>query len=298
MPLPTSILCPIDFSEHAERALRHAVALTGAFRARLTVVTVSDPLLVAATAAAGHAGTLREQIETALVEALSRVPAHGQRVLPAIDIVTGEAPEEILKAIDRAGADLVVMGTQGLGGTSKLMFGSTTERVIRGARVAVLAIPAYAPECMCVDDGATRLTVGAVVAAVGLDALDAVVVSTAAEWAKACGSSLLLTHVCHEAPAPAWWPFTGSPLPAESVDAARAQLEVLAKSVTGIVETTVDVRRGAVPAAVATVAREKSAKLLVVSRGGGGHRLGTVAYRIMSEADIPTLVVSGPSSAP
>lgn len=293
MALPTAILCPVDFSAHAERALRHAVALAGAFQARLTVVTVNDPLLVEATAAAGHADTLRDQVEAALFEALSRVPAHTTRVLPAIEIATGPAAGEILQAADRANAGLIVMGTKGLGGTGKLMFGSTTERVMHTTRVPVLAVPDYSPERMSVEGGTTRFTVGTVVAAIGLDALDADVAGAAAEWAAVTGASLLLAHVCHEAPAPSWWPFSGSPLPPESLETARAALESLAGALPAAAKATIDVRRGAVPVAIANVTRERNAGLLVVSRGGGDHRLGAVAYRIMREADIPTLVVAG-----
>ncbi len=291
MPLPTSILCPVDFSDHSERALRHAVALAGAFHARLTVVTVNDRLLVDATAAAGYGETLRDQVEAALLGALTRVPGHTTRLLPAIDIATGVASDEILLAADRAGADLIVMGTQGLGGTGKLMFGSTTERVMHSTRVPVLAVPDYAPERVTVVDGTTRFTVGTVVAAVGLDALDGVVAATAADWAGAMGAGLVLTHVCHEAPAPSWWPFSGSPVPAESIDGARAQLTALARSLPGTARAETDVRSGAALAGTAAVVHERAAGLLVVSRGGGEHRAGTVAYRIMREADIPTLVV-------
>ena len=133
---------------------------------------------------------------------------------------------------------------------------------------------------------------GKIVAAVGLDPQDAIVAGTAAEWAAATGASLLLTHVCREAPAPAWWPFSGNPVPAESIDAVREQVTALAGTLPASVDTGVDVRTGAVSAAVAAITREHRAGLLVVSRGAGGHRLGSVAYRIMREAEIPTLVVA------
>ena len=293
MALPTSILCPVDFSSHSERALRHAVALAGAWRAHLTVVTVNDALLVEAAAAAGHADTLREQSEAALLDLLGRVPAHTRRVLPAVEVVTGPAADEILLTAGRANADLIVMGTQGLGGASKLMFGSTTERVIRTTRVPVLAVPDYTPECVTVEGGVTRFAVGSVVAAVALDPLDEAVTAAAAEWAVACGARLVLAHVCHEAPAPSWWPFADNPVPPESLDVARAQVQVLADTLTTTPAPQVDVRRGAVPAIIAEVTRDRAAGLLVVSCGGSEHRLGAVAYRIMCEANVPTLVVSG-----
>jgi nucleotide-binding universal stress UspA family protein len=293
MALPSSILCPVDFSVHAERALRHAVALAGAFHTRLTVVTVNDPLLVASVAAAGHAGTLRDQVEAALTEMLERIPAHTQRVLPAIDIVTGEAAPEILNAAARAEADLIVMGSQGLGGTSKLVFGSTAERVMRAAQVPVLVVPAHAPERIAVEHGATRFTLGTVVAALGLGPADDELARVAAEWAAATGSSLVLTHVCHAAPAPGWWPFLSTPVTPESLAAARTQLDNVAQTLPSSAAVAIDVRQGAVPAGVATVTRDRNAGLLVVSRGDGRHRLGAVAYRIMCEADLPTLVVAG-----
>lgn len=293
MALPSSLLCPVDFSEHAERALRHAVALAGAFNARLTVVNVNDPVLVEGAAAAGHADTWRNQVEAALLALLERVPAHTARIVPAIDIVLGAAAPEILKASERAQADLVVMGSQGLGGTSKLVFGSTAERVIRTSKVPVLVVPAYSPEQITVTNGASRFGLGAVVAALGRDQLDAEVAGVAAEWAAAAHAPLVLAHVCADAPAPVWWPFDAAPATADACAAARADVAAIAAALPGGATATVDVRRGLVPAAVAEITRDRNAGLLVVSRGGGGHRVGAMAYRIMCEADLPTLVVAG-----
>ena len=54
-----------------------------------------------------------------------------------------------------------------------------------------------------------------------------------------------------------------------------------------------DVRRGSIAPSLAAVVHERGAGLLVVSRGGTAHRVGTIAYRVMREADVPTLVVAG-----
>ncbi len=290
MALPSSVLCPIDFSVHAERALRHAVALCGAFHARLTVVTVNDPMLVDSAAAAGHAGTLQGQVEAALRELMARVPAP-PGAAPTLDVATGPAADQILKAAERAHAELIVMGSQGLGGTSKLFFGSTAERVMRTSTMPVLAVPEHSPERIVVADGAARFAPGAIVAAVGFDHLDGVVAATGAEWAAATGAPLVLTHVCHEAPAPGWWPFPSGAQPPTSLDAATAKLAAVAAALPDGAAVEIDVRRGQVPPGVAAVTRDRDAGLLVVSRGGGGHRLGAVAYRIMCEAALPTLVV-------
>ncbi len=293
MALPTSLLCPIDFSSHSERALRHALALAGAFGAHLTVVTINDPVLVAGAAAAGYASTLRDQVEAALQDTLGRMPAAASPRLPAIDIVTGAPAPEILASAERTGAELIVMGTRGLGATGRVIFGSTTERVVREARVPVLAVPEYSPERMSVEQGEPRFTLGQVIAAVGLDAADAKVAGTAAEWARACGAPLALGHVCHDVPAPAWWPFGAAAEPAPSNDVAYAALEALGRPLGDSPAATFEVRRGNLPAGIAAMVHDLDAGLLVVSRGGGQHRIGSTAYRVMTEAAVPTLVVAG-----
>ena len=291
MSLPTAILCPIDFSPASERALRHAVALSGLVAAHLTVVTVNDPLLVAAAAASGHADALNEQVERALLETLERVPAPESPLLPALDIVTGEPAEEILKAAERAGAGLIVMGTRGLGAAGRLMFGSTAERVGRAARVPVLAVPDVAPDRLAVDQGRALQSIGHVVASVGLDLTDTIVASAAGEWAATFGTPLTLAHVCPDISAPAWWPFAAPGV--ESVEDARTRLQSLARSVPTAADALLDVRRGSVAEGVAAIVRDRDAGLLVVSRGSGAHRLGATAYRLMTAADVPTLVVAG-----
>jgi nucleotide-binding universal stress UspA family protein len=54
-----------------------------------------------------------------------------------------------------------------------------------------------------------------------------------------------------------------------------------------------DVRRGDISGTIGAIARDRNAGLLVVSRGSGERRLGATAYRVMTGADIPTLVVAG-----
>ena len=291
MSLPTSILCPIDFSFGAERALRHALALSGLVGAHLTIVTVNDPLLVAAAAASGHADALNDQVERALLETLERLPSTDSPVLPALDIVTGDPATEILKAAERAGAALIVMGTRGLGAAGRLMFGSTTERVVRAAHVPVLAVPDVAPDRLAVEQGRAMQSIGHVVASVGLDATDTVVAAAAGEWAATFGTPLTLAHVCPEVPTPGWWPFAAPGV--ESADEARTRLQSLARSVPTAGDALLDVRRGGIAEVMSAIVRDRDAGLLVVSRGSGAHRLGATAYRLMASADVPTLVVAG-----
>jgi nucleotide-binding universal stress UspA family protein len=138
-----SILCPVDFSPHSERALRYALDLASLTGARLTVLTVVDGFLDAASQAAGAGDVLSEQTQQELRSLLDRVAADGrphERMSIAVEV--GEPAEKILEQARECTSDLIVMGTQGLEGAKRLMFGSTTEQVLRETMVPVLAVPA------------------------------------------------------------------------------------------------------------------------------------------------------------
>ena len=137
----TSILCPVDFSEHSALALRYALKLADLTGGHLTIVTVVDAFLDAASEASGNRATFTEQTQQEIQKLLARI-APDRREPVGIAVQVGDPAEEILKQSDECAADLIVMGTQGLEGAKRLVFGSTTEAVLREARVPVLAVPA------------------------------------------------------------------------------------------------------------------------------------------------------------
>ena len=195
------------------------------------MLAVNDPLLYSAAAAAGRGETVDDQVEAALAGVLARLPEITPRDRPGHRRETGEPVPEILKAAARAEADVIVMGTQGLGGARKFVFGSTTDGVIRETTIPVLAIPEYTPERITFSGGGAQLTFGHVVAAIGLDSYDRAVSGVAAAWAQATGAGLTLSHVCAESPLPVWWPIGEMPMPPaleESIDAARGRVAALA----------------------------------------------------------------------
>jgi nucleotide-binding universal stress UspA family protein len=140
----TSILCPVDFSVHSERALGFALDLAALSGAHLTVITVVDSFLDAAANASGTHDALAAQTQQEIKGLLDRMTAsRGQTPPPVgVSVEVGAPAEEILKQADECRADLIVMGTQGLEGPRRFFFGSTTERVLRESRIPVLAIPA------------------------------------------------------------------------------------------------------------------------------------------------------------
>jgi universal stress protein A len=135
-----SILCGIDFSKHSALALRYAASLADGGRARLTAIFAVDPLLSAAAAAAydsrGLAATGRVKLQHFVRATLGRTAADSVRCIVAI----GKPDRVVLATAQRIGADLIVVGTQGRSGISRMFFGSTTESVLRRSPVPVLAV--------------------------------------------------------------------------------------------------------------------------------------------------------------
>ena len=140
-----SIVCGVDFSSGSKKALRAAVDLARTNRSALTVLFSEEPMLVAAAHAAGDARAAK----ATTTAALERFIARTTRTQPAENvhaIVTEGTPaDEILKAARREDADLIVVGTRGAGNIARLLLGSTAQRVLRRARVPVLAVPAGEP---------------------------------------------------------------------------------------------------------------------------------------------------------
>ena len=140
-----SILCPMDFSDGALRALEYAITLAEEADARLTVLHVIElppelrehPLSgdfdVDKVRAAAEAERLRRLRD--LIPSEARIYCRAETA-----VREGAAYREILKEAAERNADLIVMGVQGRGAIDLLVFGSNTARVVRRATCPVLIV--------------------------------------------------------------------------------------------------------------------------------------------------------------
>ncbi|HUB20896.1 MAG TPA: universal stress protein [Streptosporangiaceae bacterium] len=138
------ILVGIDGSAHSQRALEWAAREAAVHHTSLTVLTVHQ-------AVAGFwGGTLHYQGDESLVEkARAAAQAETDKVLSGLDsrptsvtveAVNGIPAEEILNA--GADADMIVLGSRGGGGWSRLLLGSVSSSVAEHAKVPVTILPA------------------------------------------------------------------------------------------------------------------------------------------------------------
>lgn len=141
-----SILCAVDFSQDSARALGYAASLARHAAGRLTLLHSVEPIPVGYDPlgavnfdVAGYAQALENSARAELQKLLP------QPIAPGCDTETvvtrGKAYREILRVATERQADLIVLGVHGRNAFDRLVFGSTTEHVVRRATCPVLAVP-------------------------------------------------------------------------------------------------------------------------------------------------------------
>jgi nucleotide-binding universal stress UspA family protein len=144
---PTRILLATDGSEEAELAALRAVELADATDSELHVVHVGvvPHFLVSYPGTLGYERRLYEQIEEESRELLRKqswqVKAAGGIVAGA-HLRMGAVALEIVALAEELKADLIVMGSRGLGGVRRALMGSVSDSVVRHAHCPVLVVRA------------------------------------------------------------------------------------------------------------------------------------------------------------
>lgn len=290
-----SVLCPVDFSEHSRRAFEYAVALAAYHHARLTVLSVLDPLL--AQAAAVHCdldylheskAELRAFVGDTSLETISWAPT------PRLVVTIGHPGDQVLEAARLHEADLIVMGTQGLGGLRKLVFGSTTDRVLRRTEVPVLAVPLGGASLVLLDREGPAFGVERVIGAIDLRPGSLALARMAADVARDFHASLLLTHVVPAVQATSRWRETRDEATSLHVQTAVAEMEDIARRLGAVVPMDTMVTTGHPADAVTQLAAQRNAQLIVIGTGAGesgANRPGSTAYRVLCASAVPVLAV-------
>jgi nucleotide-binding universal stress UspA family protein len=133
-----AILVPTDGSDQSDLAAEHAMDLAEQFDA-----TVHALFVVEQTGPSGHWDFAVEDQESAGEAALDSVVTLGEA--RGVDVERhlrrGAPSEVIVDAAAEYGVDLIIMGTQGRTGLSRIATaGSTTERVVRLTAIPTLVV--------------------------------------------------------------------------------------------------------------------------------------------------------------
>jgi len=134
------ILCPIDFSEYSEHALDVAVRLGAWYRASVEVIHVLPLLPPSAVSPLGEAS--RQVALKHLAHAVDRCWRPEVKVEHAL-IESSDAAGAIIKRADEIDADMIVTGSHGRTGVSRVMLGSVVEALLHRSRRPVLVVPSH-----------------------------------------------------------------------------------------------------------------------------------------------------------
>ncbi len=139
--LPTTILPATDGSRDAELARNTAVDLANSTDSELHLVTVAPGYPTYDVHNPSVLEQLRKQAEAILNAQAKKVEQEGGKVAEKhLRIAERYRAQQIVQVAEDIEADLIVMGSRGLGGIRRALIGSVSDAVIRGAHCPVLVV--------------------------------------------------------------------------------------------------------------------------------------------------------------
>lgn len=130
------ILFPTDFSHCGDAALAYATSLARDTGATLLIVHVEEPP-VAYGGGEMYYG-VPEPATDDLKAMLAEVKPADESVPYEHHLIVGDPASAIARLADDENVDMIVMGTHGRAGLSRLLMGSVAEAVVRRAKCPVL----------------------------------------------------------------------------------------------------------------------------------------------------------------
>lgn len=132
------IMVPTDFSPSSEAALALATSLARDTGATLLIVHVEEIPL--ATGGAEFLYSVPEPNTQELRQMLAKVLPKDSTVPCEHRLLAGDAAEAIVRTAEAEGIDMIVIGTHGRTGLTRLLMGSVAEAVVRRASCPVLTM--------------------------------------------------------------------------------------------------------------------------------------------------------------
>ena len=287
------ILCPIDFSEFSEHALKYAMKLAAWYGSRLHVLHVMPPLPPSTVSPLGEAG--RQLTARNLNTVIDRW--HDPRVAVSADLEeSGDVAACILEQADVVDADLIVTGSHGRSGLKRALLGSVVEHLLHRSRRPVLTVPSHADTAELMRP----VTFGRIVCAVDFSLPSLNALAHALSMAEESNATITLLHVIEVPPELA----APSLPPDADIDSVRAAEE--AKRLARLTElipvdardyctVEVAVREGGAARQILRVAGEQHSDLIVIGVHGRNavdlSVFGSNSRDVINQAACPVLVV-------
>ena len=142
-----SILCPLDFSDASKNAYRYACEFAKSMGSKIYLLNVVEPRPMAADMTLTYI-PVEEDLEKAAQEDLEPLvqEAKAKGIDIVADVVIGIPADVILGQLADMDVSLLIMGSHGKTGLSRLLMGSVAEGVVRKATIPVLIVKAEEKE--------------------------------------------------------------------------------------------------------------------------------------------------------
>jgi nucleotide-binding universal stress UspA family protein len=136
------ILVPTDFSTASDAALPHAEALARQKSASLLILHVEEPPLAYGGGELYYG--LPDPNSERILKMLEEVRPTDQTVAFTHRLTMGDPAGEIVRIAAEEGVEMIVLGTHGRSGMTRMLMGSVAEAVVRRAPCPVLVYRAAA----------------------------------------------------------------------------------------------------------------------------------------------------------
>lgn len=284
-----NIFVPTDFSSASRVALFYALSLARRYGATLYLAHIvgGNPLRPGESIEPGSAldQAWREghHLTTDLL-----VSGHLRDVPHKLLVAPGGIWETLAPMIQEHEIDLIVLGTRGRTGLSKVFLGSTAEVIFRQASCPVITVGPNFPGEPIENSGLGRILAAATFTAHSLHA-----VSYALSFAQQYQAHLTLLHVIQDSVGESRWQKTGL------LEDAKERLRKLVPEDAALqFEPDFVVGLGTPPARILEVAAKQSPDLIVLgvrqSPTMGGRRPWRTSSEVISKAACPVLTVREP----
>jgi len=138
----SKILCPTDYSKTSDKAVRYAIELGRKVNAHVRFLHIMQPENIAEKTAYSY-GISKKGVHRDVVSEEFRVLLMEEKkkgLSADILIMRGDSCEAIIEHSRVWGADLLVMGSHGRSGLTRIMMGSVAEAVFHAVDIPVLLV--------------------------------------------------------------------------------------------------------------------------------------------------------------
>lgn len=135
-----NIVLAYDGSKYSNKALQEAIGIAKSSGGSLLILSVVDITEEFESEAPGLTDKMTEKLLRLAQKALDKAVA--AKVRAKVEVHVGDAHEMIVDISKKKKADIIVMGSHGRTGLTRLLMGSVTSRVIGHAPCSVLVVKA------------------------------------------------------------------------------------------------------------------------------------------------------------